>query len=117
MDVILVVVGTVVVDHQDQLFDIQASGRHRGGHHQTASSILEVVDDAVSVVLVDSYEKDTLSDTSREGSSNTANKSHSSVTLPPCRDMHGYEAFIRSFSRPSACSCLSTKMMTEPFSW
>lgn len=37
--------------------------------------------------------------------------------LPPCSDMQGYEAFIRSLSSPSACSCLSTKMMTEPFSW
>lgn len=54
VDVVLVVVGTVVVDHQDQLLDIQASGGHRRGHHQATNSVLEVVDDAVSVVLIDS---------------------------------------------------------------
>ena len=54
VDVVLVVVGTVVVDHQDQLLDVQASRSHRGGHHQTTCSILKVVDDAVSVVLVNS---------------------------------------------------------------
>ena len=54
MDVVLVVVGTAVVDDQDQLLDVQASGCHRGGHHQTTSSILEVIDDAVSVILVNS---------------------------------------------------------------
>lgn len=54
VDVVLVVVGTVVVDHQDQLLDVQASGCHRGGHHQATCSILKVVDDAVSVVLVNS---------------------------------------------------------------
>ena len=54
VDVVLIVVGTVVVDHQDQLFDVQASGCHRGGHHQTTYSRLEIVDDAVSVVLINS---------------------------------------------------------------
>lgn len=56
VDVILVVVGTVVVDHQDQLLDVQSSGRHRGGNHKATRSILKVIDDAVSVVLVNSYD-------------------------------------------------------------
>lgn len=38
-------------------------------------------------------------------------------SVPPCKDMQGYEAFIKSLSSPSACSCLSTKMITDPFSW
>lgn len=54
VDVVLVVVGTVVVDHQDQLLDVQASGCHRSGHHQATNPVLKVVDDAVSVVLIDS---------------------------------------------------------------
>lgn len=53
VNVVLIVVGAAVVDDQDQLFDVQASRCHRGGHHKAASSILEIVDDAVSVVLVD----------------------------------------------------------------
>lgn len=57
MDVVLIVVWTVVVDNQDELLDVQASGRHRGGHHQAAGAVLEVVDDAVSVVLVDSWKE------------------------------------------------------------
>lgn len=54
MDVVLVVVRAAVVDDQDQLFDVQASRCHRGGHHQATRTVLEIVDDAVSVVLVDS---------------------------------------------------------------
>lgn len=57
VDVVLIVVGAVVVDHQNQLLDVQTSGRHRGGHHQATSSVLEIVDDAVSVVLINSWKK------------------------------------------------------------
>lgn len=46
-------VGTAVVDHQDQLLDVQASRRHRRGHQQPTRAVLEVIDDAVSVVLID----------------------------------------------------------------
>lgn len=52
VDVVLVVVGTVVVDHQDQVLDVQASGCHRGGHHQATGSVLKVIDNTVSVILV-----------------------------------------------------------------
>lgn len=55
VDVVFIVVWAVVVDDQNQLFDIQASGRHGGGHHQATSSVLKVVDDAVSVVLINSW--------------------------------------------------------------
>lgn len=44
---------TVVVDNQDQLLDVQSSGCHRRGYHEATSAVLEVVDDAVSVVLID----------------------------------------------------------------
>lgn len=54
VDVVLIVVRTVVVDHQDQLLDVQTSGCHRRGNHQATCSILKVIDDAVSVVLVNS---------------------------------------------------------------
>lgn len=54
VDVVLIVVWAVVVDDQNELFDVQASGCHRGGHHQPTSSVLEIVDDAVSVVLINS---------------------------------------------------------------
>lgn len=54
VDVVLVVVWAVVVDDQNELLDVQASGCHRGGHHQPTSSVLEIVDDAVSVVLINS---------------------------------------------------------------
>lgn len=54
VDIVLIVVGTVVVDHQDQLLDIQTSGCHRGGHHQATRSVLKIIDDAVSVILIDS---------------------------------------------------------------
>lgn len=53
VNVVLIMVGAAVVDDQDQLFDVQASCCYRGGHHKAASAILEIVDDAVSVVLVD----------------------------------------------------------------
>lgn len=56
VNIVLIVVGTVVVDHQDQLLHVKASGCHRGGDHQTTRSILKIVDDAVSVVLIDSLE-------------------------------------------------------------
>lgn len=53
VDIVLIVVGAAVIDHQDQLLDVQASGCHRGGHHQATYSILKIVDDAVSVILID----------------------------------------------------------------
>lgn len=53
MDVVLVVVWTVVVDHQDQVLDVQPPGRHRGRYQQFDVTILEVDDGAVPVVLVD----------------------------------------------------------------
>ena len=51
--VVLVVVGAVVVHHQDELLHVQAASCHRGGHHQATGAVLEVADDAVAVVLVD----------------------------------------------------------------
>ena len=42
--VLLVVVGRVVVDDQDQLLDIQAAGGHARGDEQAADVRLEVVD-------------------------------------------------------------------------
>lgn len=53
MHVVLVVVGAAVIDHQDELLDVQTSRRHRRGHQQTTRAVLEVVDDAVPVVLID----------------------------------------------------------------
>lgn len=50
-------VWTVVVDNQNELFDVQASGCHRGGHHQATGTILKIVDDAVSVVLINSWKE------------------------------------------------------------
>lgn len=57
MDVVLIVVRAVVVDNQNELFDVQASGGHRGGHHQATGAVLKIVDDAVSVVLINSWKK------------------------------------------------------------
>lgn len=57
VDIVFIVVGAVVVDNQNQLFDIQASGCHRGGHHQATSSVFKIIDDAVSVVLINSYKE------------------------------------------------------------
>lgn len=50
--ILLVVVGRVIVDDQDQLLDIQAAGSHARGNEQAADVRLEVVDGGLSVALV-----------------------------------------------------------------
>lgn len=57
--VVLIVVGAVVVDHQDEVLDVQASCGDGGGHQQPTGSVLEVVDDAVPVVLINAWIKST----------------------------------------------------------
>lgn len=57
MDIVLIVVWTVVVDNQNELFDVQAPGCHRGGHHQATGAVLKIIDDAVSVVLINSWKE------------------------------------------------------------
>lgn len=45
-------VWTIIINNQNQMFDVQTSGGHRGGDQQPDSPRLEIMDDAVSVVLV-----------------------------------------------------------------
>lgn len=85
MDVVLVVVGTAVVDHQDQLLDVQTSGCHRGCHHKATRSILKVVDDAVSVVLVNSY---------KDGMKGTYKRPNISKPMPLLHNLFTMGAFL-----------------------
>lgn len=45
-------VGTAVINHQHQLLHIQAPRCYRCGHQKFAGSILEVINDAVPVILI-----------------------------------------------------------------
>ena len=52
VDVLLVVVGRVVVDHQHELLDVEAARRHARRDEQAADVRLEVVDGGLAVALV-----------------------------------------------------------------
>ncbi|RNA26300.1 ATP-dependent RNA helicase [Brachionus plicatilis] len=51
--IVLVVVGTVVVDDQNEVLDVEAARRDRRGDQQRHAGLLEKVHDALAVVLVD----------------------------------------------------------------
>ena len=50
--ILLVVVGRVIVDDEDQLLHVQAAGSHTRGDEQAADVRLEVIDGGLSVALV-----------------------------------------------------------------
>jgi len=57
VDVIFVVVGTIIINDKDQLFNVQAASGYRCGNHQFNFSALEVDDSRMAIVLVDATMK------------------------------------------------------------
>lgn len=52
VDIVLMVVGRLIVDHQDQVLHVQATSGNGGGHQHIADACLEVIDGALPVRLV-----------------------------------------------------------------
>lgn len=52
MHVVLVMIGTIVVDNEHQLFDVEPSRRDAGGDQQLHLAVLEVDDRRVPVELI-----------------------------------------------------------------